>query len=337
MSLPAPLLEVRELEIVFDVPEARVHAVRGVSFDIGAGETVGIVGESGCGKSVTAMSLLRFVDRPGRIARGSIRFEGRDILAMSNEEIRNLRGNRISMVFQDPMTSLNPVLKIGRQLEDVMRAHGRRDRRDRRTAAVELLASVGIPDADKRVDDYPHQFSGGMRQRGMIAMALANRPSLIVADEPTTALDVTVQAQILDLLRELNQTLGTSIVLISHDLRVVAELCRRILVFYAGRIVEEGTPEEVFSDPRHPYTRALLRSVPQGDAEGRRPLAVIPGMPPTLAPPPAGCAFAPRCDVRFERCIDDPPLIPLGNGRSAACWHCLKDVVAADSIEVSGR
>jgi oligopeptide/dipeptide ABC transporter ATP-binding protein len=337
MSAAARLLEVRDLEIVFDTPDAKVHAVRGVSFDIGVEETVGIVGESGCGKSVTAMSLLRFVDRPGRIAGGSIRFEGRDILAMSNEEIRNLRGNRISMVFQDPMTSLNPVLTIGRQIEDVMRSHSRRDRRERRAATIELLASVGIPDADKRVDDYPHQFSGGMRQRGMIAMALANRPSVIVADEPTTALDVTVQAQILDLLRDLNRTLGTSIVLISHDLRVVAELCRRILVFYAGRIVEEGTPDEVFSDPRHPYTRALLRSVPQGDAVDRRPLAVIPGMPPSLAPPPVGCAFRPRCDVSFERCVDDPPLIPVGNGRSAACWHCLENAVSEDATARSSR
>ena len=323
MSGDRGLLEVRDLEITFDAHHGMVQAVRGVSFDVGAGETVGIVGESGCGKSVTAMSLLRLVGAAGSID-GSIQFEGRDVLGMSDEEIRQLRGNRVSMVFQDPMTSLNPELRIGRQLDDVMRAHGRVDRSQRRAAALELLRSVGIPDAEKRLDDYPHQFSGGMRQRVMIAMALANRPSLIIADEPTTALDVTVQAQILDLMRGLNRSLGTSIVLISHDLRVVSELCERILVFYAGRIVEEGKTAAVFGDPRHPYTRALLRSMPQADAAERKPLAVIPGMPPSLSPPPAGCAFASRCDVRFERCVEDPPSIDLGGARRAACWRCLE-------------
>lgn len=330
------LLEVRNLEVTFDAHRGSVHAVRGVSFDVAAGETVGVVGESGCGKSVTAMSLLRLIGGTGRIA-GSIRFEGRDVLAMSDEEIRQLRGARMSMVFQDPMTSLNPVLRIGRQLDDVMRAHGRGDRAERREAALDLLRSVGIPDAEKRFEDYPHQFSGGMRQRVMIAMALANRPSLIIADEPTTALDVTVQAQILDLMRGLNRSLGTSIVLISHDLRVVSELCGRILVFYAGRIVEEGTTEAVFGDPRHPYTRALLRSVPQADAAERKPLAVIPGMPPSLAPPPAGCAFAPRCDSRFERCVEDPPSIDVEDGRRAACWRCLESATQAVATARSER
>ena len=300
-----------------------LRVIHDLDLVINPGERVGIVGESGCGKSVTAMSLLRLVGATGRIG-GSIRFDGDDVLAMSDDEIRQLRGNRVSMVFQDPMTSLNPVLRIGRQLDDVLRAHGSLDRAERRARSLELLRSVGIPEAERRLDDYPHQFSGGMRQRVMIAMALANRPALIVADEPTTALDVTVQAQILDLMRGLNQSLGTSIVLISHDLRVVSELCSRILVFYAGRIVEEGATDAVFGDPQHPYTRALLRSVPQAEAGERKPLAVIRGMPPSLAPPPKGCAFAPRCDSRFERCTEDPQLVAIGNDRRAACWLCVR-------------
>ena len=319
MTGAPPLLEVRDLEVTFDSQRGRIHAVRGVSFDVAPGETVGVVGESGCGKSVTAMSLLRLVGANGRIS-GSIRFEGKDLLAMSDDEIRQLRGNRMSMVFQDPMTSLNPVLRVGRQLDDVLRAHGRGDRAERRRRALELLRAVGIPEPERRLGDYPHQFSGGMRQRVMIAMALANRPALIVADEPTTALDVTVQAQILELLRGLNESLGTSIVLISHDLRVVSDLCSRILVFYAGRVVEEGPTDAVFGEPAHPYTRALLRSVPEADDQERRPLAVIRGMPPSLAPPPKGCAFAERCDYVFERCAEDPRLVPAGQGRRAACW-----------------
>ena len=337
MTSAGPLLEVRDLEVAFDSHRGRVHAVRGVSFDVAPGETVGIVGESGCGKSVTAMSLLRLVGANGKIS-GSIRFDGLDLLAMSDDEIRELRGNRTSMVFQDPMTSLNPVLRIGRQLDDVLRAHGRGDRAERRRRALELLRSVGIPEAERRLDDYPHQFSGGMRQRVMIAMALANRPALIVADEPTTALDVTVQAQILELLRELNESLGTSIVLISHDLRVVSDLCRRILVFYAGRIVEEGSTDAVFGEPAHPYTRALLRSVPEADSQERRPLAVIRGMPPSLAPPPRGCAFAERCDAVFERCTEDPRLISVGGERRAACWLHVESAAAPVTEPVeSGR
>lgn len=336
MSAGAELLEVRDLEVSFPSRRRTVQAVRGVSFDVRVGETVGIVGESGCGKSVTAMSLLRLVGGAGRIS-GSIVFQGRDVLALGDEELRQLRGNRISMVFQDPMTSLNPVLRIGRQLEEVLRAHGRADSGECRGIALELLRSVGIPDPAKRLTEYPHQYSGGMRQRVMVAMALANRPALIVADEPTTALDVTVQAQILDLFRELNRAHGTAIVFISHDLRVVSDLCSRILVFYAGRVVEEGPTDLVFGDPRHPYTRALLRSMPQPGASERRPLATIPGAPPSLAPPPRGCAFAARCDVRFERCVEDPRLAELGTGTRAACWHAIRSEGPAPAVTGGDR
>ena len=314
-------LEVRDLEVRFHTGYGVVHAVRGVSFDVREGETLGIVGESGCGKSVTALSVLRLIEPPGTIS-GSVKFAGRDLIGMSGEEIRQLRGGDISMIFQDPMTSLNPVLTIGGQLGDVMRAHGISDATQRRARMLELLDAVGIPSPAELIRAYPHECSGGMRQRIMIAMALANRPSVILADEPSTALDVTVQAQILELLAGLNREYGTAIVLISHDLGVISEFCERILVFYAGKIVEEGPVDAVFRDPKHPYTRALLRSIPRHVAGGREALQVIPGRPPTLSPPPVGCAFAPRCDFRFDRCSEDPPLLGVGadDRRRAACW-----------------
>ena len=318
------LLEVRDLSVVFDAPTGRVEAVRSVSFDVGTGEFVGVVGESGCGKSVTARALLGLVDRPGRIAGGKVTFEGSDLLSMDSEKLRSIRGRRISMVFQDPMTSLNPVFTIGSQLRMVMDAHGTPRGNER---AEQLLRDVEIPAAAKRLKQYPHELSGGMRQRVMIAMALANNPALVIADEPTTALDVTIQAQILDLLRRINEESGTSVILISHSLDVVAEVADRVLVFYAGRVVEEGRTEDVFRQPAHPYTRALLRSVPRGD---RAPLIPLAGAPPSLSPPPPGCAFAARCQLRHAACVEQPPLEEVGSGHHTACWATIAELQAAD-------
>jgi oligopeptide/dipeptide ABC transporter ATP-binding protein len=329
----APLLAVRDLRVRFETRPDPLQAVRGVSFDVHRGETLGIVGESGCGKSVTAQALLRLVDPPGRIVAGSVRLDGRELLDLPDDQLRAVRGGAISMIFQDPMTSLNPVFTIGRQLADVQRAHGRRDEGQR---ALEMLGYLGIPDPGRCQRQYPHQLSGGMRQRVMIAMALVNEPRLLIADEPTTALDVTVQAQIVELLVRLNETLGMAVVFISHDLRVVTDLCDRVLVFYAGRVVESGTSAEVLGDPRHPYSRALVRSVPDPDQEQRQPLAVIAGSPPHLAPPPTGCAFAARCPARHEACAADPPLFATGEGRASACWLHATDgaAVAPAHLEV---
>jgi oligopeptide/dipeptide ABC transporter ATP-binding protein len=314
MSATTTLLEVRDLEIVFDADYGRVEAVRGVSFDIQEGEFVGVVGESGCGKSVTARALLGLVDRPGRIARGTVRFEGNDMLGLSEKAWRRVRGRRISMVFQDPATSLNPVFTVGQQLEMVMKAHGTPGGSAR---AEQLLRDVEIPAPAKRLRQYPHELSGGMRQRVMIAMALANEPALLVADEPTTALDVTIQAQILDLLRRINEDTGMSILLISHSLDVVADVADRALVFYAGEIVESGSTTEVFQAPRHPYTKALLASVPRGDGA---PLVPLEGAPPSLSRPPAGCAFAERCPDRFGACVERPARRGDATGHTVACW-----------------
>jgi oligopeptide transport system ATP-binding protein len=321
------LLEVRDLSVVFDAAGGRVDAVRGVSFDVGRGEFVGVVGESGCGKSVTSRALMGMVDRPGRITGGTVRFEGQDVLSMSPKELRAVRGARISMVFQDPVTSLNPVFTVGQQLRMVMEAHGRTDAEQR---AEQLLRDVEIPAAAKRMQQYPHELSGGMRQRVMIAMALANEPALVIADEPTTALDVTIQAQILELLKRINRASGASIVLISHSLDVVAEVADRVLVFYAGKVVEAGRTTDVFREPGHPYTRALLRSVPRGD---RSPLVPLGGAPPSLSPPPPGCAFAARCPLRFDRCIEDPSLTEVGPGHHAACWATIRDRQTIPSSE----
>jgi oligopeptide transport system ATP-binding protein len=282
-------------------------------------EFVGVVGESGCGKSVTSRALIALVDRPGKITGGNVLFEGEDVLAMNEKSLRSVRGHRISMVFQDPMTSLNPVFTIGTQLRMVMEAHGRKDVQER---AVQLLRDVEIPAPEKRLRQYPHELSGGMRQRVMIAMALANEPALIIADEPTTALDVTIQAQILDLLKRINEEHGTAILLISHSLDVVVDVADRVLVFYAGKVVEEGRTGDVFGDPAHPYTRALLRSMPRGD---HAPLVPLDGTPPSLSPPPSGCAFADRCPQRFEACVNDPALTQIGPAHSAACWATVRD------------
>jgi len=302
-----PLLRVQDLRTYFHLGREVARAVDGVSFDIRAGETVGMVGESGCGKSVTALSLLRLIDPPGRIEAGSrIEFEGRDLLSLDEEGIRQIRGNRIAMVFQEPMTALNPVFTIGDQVAEVARVHARASRRAAWERAVEMLNLVGIPDPRERARSYPHQLSGGMRQRVLIAMALVMNPSLLIADEPTTALDVTIQAQILELLADLQQRLGLAVLLITHDLGVVAEVTSRVLVMYGGQIVERSPVRELFRNPRHPYTRGLLEAMPRLGRQRDR-LAVIPG---TVPPPtrwPSGCRFRDRCPYAWQRCADEPP------------------------------
>jgi oligopeptide/dipeptide ABC transporter ATP-binding protein len=299
------LLSVSHLTTVFDQPRGSVTAVDDVSFEIRPGETLCLVGESGSGKSVTALSLMSLVTPPGRIAGGSILFKGRDLLALPESEMRRVRGAEISLIFQEPMTALNPVFTIGDQIAETLVVHGRTGRREALAAAAELLDRVRMPDARSRVNDYPHQLSGGMRQRVLIAMALACRPSLVIADEPTTALDVTIQAQILDLLREMKDAFNLSLLLITHDLGVVAETADRVAVMYAGRIVEEGPVRAIFREPRHPYTRGLLASMP-GGTRGRR-LHAIDGSVPILSDLPPGCAFGPRCPDRFEPCSAAPP------------------------------
>jgi peptide/nickel transport system ATP-binding protein len=315
---PTTLLEIRDLVTEFRTDDGWVRAVDGVAFDIAPRTTLGLVGESGCGKSVTALSIMRLIaSPPGRIASGTIRYAGRDLLALRPAEMRQIRGNRIAMIFQEPMTSLNPVFTVGEQVAEAVRLHQRRSRRDARAAAIEMFQRVGIPSPEDRVDAYPHQLSGGMRQRVMIAMALACKPDLLIADEPTTALDVTIQAQILELLRSLQRELGMSILLITHDLGVVAETCDEVIVMYAGRIVERARTETLFAAPRHHYTAGLLRSVPsygEGTAIAERTrLVEIPGMVPPLGELPHGCKFADRCPAAAERCrAEEPALVPLG-------------------------
>ena len=313
------LLQVDHLTTVFDVGGRDAPAVDDVSFVVRTGETLGLVGESGSGKSVTALSILRLVQPPGRIAGGAIRLRGRDLLALSEREMRAVRGAQISLVFQEPMTALNPVFTIGSQIEETLAVHGRASGRAAREQAIDLLRAVSMPSPERRVDEYPHQLSGGLRQRALIALALAARPALVIADEPTTALDVTVQAQILDLLREMKDRFGLSLLLITHDLGVIAETADRVAVMYAGRIVEAGPVREIFRDPKHPYTRGLLASIPGGQPGTR--LRAIPGVVPSLGALPAGCAFAPRCADRFDRCDQRPPgSTPLGVDRSVRCY-----------------
>ncbi len=320
----ASLLEVKELRTTFQTAAGPVRAVDGVSWDVAAGETVALVGESGCGKSVTALSIMRLVAPPsGRIEGGRILFKGRDLLQLSEAEMQEVRGGAIGMVFQEPMTSLNPVLTIGRQLTEGIEIHLKRTPAQARARAVELLGMVGIPDPERRLAQYPHQFSGGMRQRMMIAMALACDPALILADEPTTALDVTIQAQILELMRGLSKKLGVAMLIITHNLGVVARYADRVNVMYAGRIIERGTAADLYAEPRHPYTLGLLRSVPRLDEPRRERLDPIDGQPPDLTRLPAGCAFAPRCAFRGARCdIEAPVLETVGaRGHVAACWE----------------
>ena len=314
-----PLLEVENLQVHFRTPTGINRAVDGVSFHVDPGETLAIVGESGCGKSVTSMSMMRLIpEPPGKIA-GSIRLEGRDILALSDREMRALRGNDISMIFQEPMTSLNPVLTVGRQIGETLRLHQGLDQAQAEARAVEMLTLVGIPEPARRVREYPHQLSGGMRQRVMIAMALACNPKLLIADEPTTALDVTIQAQILDLLSAVRREFNMAMVLISHDLGVVAENCDRVCVMYAGRIVERAPATRLFDDPWHPYAQGLIRALPPLDGARRR-LQAIPGTVPDPRTLPSGCAFAPRCHHAGDDChAGVPPLAPSEQDRAVAC------------------
>jgi oligopeptide/dipeptide ABC transporter ATP-binding protein len=319
MSSPEPvLLDVRRLTTVFDVDGRALRAVDDVSFEVRAGETLGLVGESGSGKSVTAFSILRLVQPPGRIAAGEVRFKGRDLLTLPEREMRKVRGAGIALIFQEPMTALNPVFTVGDQIAEAMLVHGLATRAEARRRAVELLDAVRVPEPDRRVRDYPHQLSGGMRQRVLMAMALACRPSLVIADEPTTALDVTIQAQVLDLLREMRAAFNLSLLLITHDLGVIAGMADRVAVMYAGRLVEQGPVRDVFRAPAHPYSRALLASIPRG-AGGER-LKAIEGTVPPLTRLPPGCAFAPRCADQMAVCNRDVPTqSDVGPGHTASC------------------
>jgi oligopeptide/dipeptide ABC transporter ATP-binding protein len=304
-----------------------VTAVDGVSFNVDSGEIVGIVGESGSGKTMTALSILRLVPDPGRITGGRILFGEADVVQMTDEEIRDFRGSDVAMIFQDPMTCLNPVLRVGFQVEEAMAAHQRFNRKQSHDRVVPMLQRVRIPAAADRARDYPHQFSGGMRQRAMIAMGLSNEPSLLIADEPTTALDVTVQASIIELLRELNRELRAAVILITHNMAVIASLCQRVIVMYGGRIVEEGPTRAIFKNPQHPYTWSLLRSIPRVDQRRADKLISIKGLPPDLSKPPPGCFFHPRCRFRIDRCFtEEPPLSEVDPGQLARCWVLMKNV-----------
>ena len=318
----ANVLEVKDLVVRFKTPEGVVHAVNGVTFDLQEGETLGVVGESGCGKSVTMLSILGLVPQPpGKIESGSAHFLGKDLLKLSGEELRNLRGAQISMVFQDPMTSLNPVLTVGRQLTEPLEVHQGMSKEEARQRAIKLLELVGIPSPEGRLEDYPHQFSGGMRQRVMIAMGLACNPQVLIADEPTTALDVTIQAQILDVVKRLRDTLGMAMIWITHDLGIVAGLAQRVMVMYAGYIVERAPVKELYANPQHPYTRGLIGSLPRVDEVESRRLVNIEGMPPDLLTPPVSCPFAPRCPYAYARCQqENPTLQAVAHEHQVACW-----------------
>ncbi len=318
-DVTAPLLEVRNLDVSFRTENGVVHAVDGLSFSLGLGEVLGIVGESGSGKTVSMMAVMRLIRDPNAIIKGEVIHRGRDLLKLSPGEMRAVRGGEIAMIFQDPMTALTPVYTVGWQIAEQLRAHEKLTRKQARRRTIELLTEVGISNPDRRIDDYPHQFSGGMRQRVMIAMALSCNPSLLIADEPTTALDVTIQAQILELMKRLQRDYGSSILLITHDMGVVSEIAERVVVMYAGSVIEEGPKAAVFRDPQHPYTWGLLGSIPRVGTRVHR-LAAIPGLPPSLLAPPEGCRFAPRCAYRFDRCSIRPELAErVSPGRADAC------------------
>jgi oligopeptide transport system ATP-binding protein len=322
MLLAPKVLEVNDLKTRFNTQEGTVFAVNGVSFHVDEGETLGIVGESGCGKSVSVLSVMRLIPQPpGKVNASSVYFGGQDVMELSEEEMRHIRGSQIAMIFQDPMTSLNPVLTIGYQIMEPLRVHLGMNEDEARDRAAELLSLVGIPEAASRLDDYPHQFSGGMRQRAMIAMSLACNPALLIADEPTTALDVTIQAQIVDLVKRLRDRFGMSLIWITHDLGVVAGLADRVLVMYAGFIVEEAPIQQVYGDPRMPYTFQLLKSLPRMDGSPGEKLMSIDGMPPELFQEPVGCPFAPRCIFVKDKCWkENPPLEEVEPGHRIACW-----------------
>ena len=319
----AKLLEVKDLATHFFTPDGVVKAVDGISYHIDEGEVLGMVGESGCGKSVSALSIMRLVaSPPGKTVAGEVLFEGENLLNVDDREMRRIRGNRMSMVFQEPMTSLNPVLTIGRQITETLELHQQMTKGQARERAAELVRLVGIPDAARRLKDYPHQFSGGMRQRVMIAMALSCNPRLIIADEPTTALDVTIQAQILELMQSLSDQFGTAMLIITHNLGVVARYASRVVVMYAGKIIETGSAREIYHNPRHPYTLGLLNSVPRLDEARKVKLDPIEGMPPDLIELPVGCSFAPRCGFVYERCTQETPyLMQITDAHESACWR----------------
>jgi oligopeptide/dipeptide ABC transporter ATP-binding protein len=334
MGTGTPMLEVRDLHVDLPLSSGTVHAVHGASFSVGAGEALGIVGESGCGKTMSLRAILGLLPRPGRITGGEVLFEGEDLAALSPAQLARVRGRSISMIFQEPMSALNPVMRVGDQIAEGPMVQLGVSRRAGRQRALELMRRVGIPDAQRRMRAYPHELSGGMRQRVMIAIALACEPSLILCDEPTTALDVTIQDQILKLLLALRRDMGVSIILVTHDLAVVAETCDRLAVMYAGEVVETGTVDEVFRRPRHPYTLGLLRSVPDFDTV-RDTLDSIPGQPPSLVAPPDGCRFAARCPFAENDCLSGAfPLRPLGDGHATACIHheAAAASVAADPV-----
>lgn len=314
------ILEVKNLETSFYTHVGEVKAVRDISFSVKKGEILGIVGESGSGKSVSLKSIMQLIEYPGKIKKGDILFEGRDILDVKEKEMLQIRGKEISMIFQDPMSSLNPVYRIGNQIVESIRFHDKVSKEEARKRAVELLRMVGIPSPEERINSYPHEFSGGMRQRVMIAMALACHPKLLIADEPTTALDVTIQFQILRLMKQIQEQEGTTIILVTHDLGVVAELCDRVIVMYGGKIMEEGTVEDIFYRPSHPYTKGLLGSVPSVHG-GKERLVPIPGSPPDLLNPPKGCPFCYRCGNAMELCVEElPEFYQVGEGHCSACW-----------------
>ena len=318
-----PILRVHDLNTRFGSDENTVVAVNGLSFDLHPGETLGLVGESGCGKSVTSLSIMRLLRRPGRVHSGQIEFEGKDLLGLPEKAMQTIRGNRISMIFQEPMTSLNPVFTIGKQISESIMLHQRKSKRDAIADAQSLLELVQVSDPARRVHEYPYQLSGGMRQRAMIAMALACQPDVLIADEPTTALDVTIQAQILSLLRDIQARMGMAIVLITHDLGVVAQMCQRVIVMYAGSKVEEGSVDDVLDRPQHPYTQALIRAVPAfvDDQDHTARLAELPGIVPVIRPDSQGCAFAARCPEAMPRCtVETPPAVDAGQRHRSWCW-----------------
>ena len=336
VMINTPLMQVRNLTTRFHTDDGTVYAVNGISYDLHEGETLGIVGESGCGKTVHALSIMRLIPNPpGEIADGSVVFRGRDLLTLSNSDMRRVRGREIAMNFQDPMTALNPVLTIGRQVAEALRLHMGMDRKQARERAAELLDLVGIPEASRRLDSYPHEFSGGMRQRAMIAMALSCEPQILIADEPTTALDVTIQAQILDLVRKLREQIDMAIIWITQDLGIMAGLAQRLLVMYAGFIVEKAPLKELYADPRHPYTIGLLGSLPRVDKRQSERLTPIRGVPPDLIGLPRGCPFAPRCPFVTDQCLEEnPPLREVAPGHAVACWYDVREAVP--HYEVTG-
>ncbi|CAM2828553.1 ABC transporter ATP-binding protein [Paenibacillus sediminis] len=317
-----PILQVKDLQVSFQVRGGEVKAVRGVNFEVGKGEAVAIVGESGSGKSVTAQTIMRLIPSPPSIIKsGEIIFQGNDLTRKTDKEMEAIRGKDIGMIFQDPMTSLNPTIKVGKQITEGLIKHQNLSAKEAKEQGIEMLKLVGIPNAESRFNQYPHEFSGGMRQRVMIAIALACRPSLLIADEPTTALDVTIQAQILNVMKDMQKKFGTSIILITHDLGVVADMCDRVVVMYAGKVVETGTKWEIFQNPQHPYTRGLLRSMPRLDQKKNEKLIPIIGTPPDLIKPPAGCGFCARCDEAMRICEQvDPEVTQLSDTHMSRCW-----------------